>query len=480
MALLKMKREGKMVAVRLDREAVIVGSGPACNIKVPEGGLATRHCQILRMNNGFVLRDLSGETGTFVNGKKVKEHLLSDRDVIQMGTERFQYAENEGENTARVAVSSAAAPATVRMTAAAPATGKVPAATAPERGPSSRVAVDPSRKTTTRAIPAPPPAPPPGSKTTSRIPKPGTQRLGAATTRRMPTGRTGRITKSTATFSMPKTRKGKVIAACVALGILGLGGGMTVVLMGQDKPEEIKADLDLKWKEAQKLQDKNPVKMDQEIDEILANEKYKKYGGKTYVAVRNSKAAVHRDAMEQLLADKEVLPFLSKVKVAKADPKKLDAEADNLGEEARSLLSRYEKSSYGPELKTIRDEMKDHQEKMQSGKADVTKLAISLSRDVMTKIKEGDCKGALAMVNEFGTKHNEKEDTALFKTLGEQREQIKRGAEDFVKRKNVEAQKMVAESKKADAVKLLEGCRAGLEGYPAALEKLEAHIKALK
>ena len=479
MALLKMKREGKMVAVRLDREAVIVGSGPACNIKVPEGGLATRHCQILRMNNGFVLRDLSGETGTFVNGKKVKEHLLSDRDVIQMGTERFTYAENEGENTARMALSAAAAPTTARIAASpAPATGKMAAAAAPERG-TARVAVDPTRKTTTRAVPpaAAPPGPPPGSKTTSRIPKPGTQRLGAATTRRMPTGRTGRITKSTATFSMPKTRKGKVIAACVALGLLGLGGVMTVVLLGQDNPKEIKAELEARWKEDLKIADKNPVKMDEEVQSILANDKYRKYGGDIFSAVKKSKDAAHQKAVEQIAADKDVGPFLSKVKVAKADPKRLDVEADKLEDEASSLLSRYLQSSYGPELTAIRAEMKKYIEDKQAGKADVTKLAIALSRDVMTKIKEGDCKGALTLVNDFGTKYNEKEDAALFKSLGEQRDQIKRGAEDFVKKKNTEALKM---DKKADGVKLLEGCRAGLEGYPAALEKLEAHIKALK
>jgi pSer/pThr/pTyr-binding forkhead associated (FHA) protein len=488
MALLKMKRDGKMVAVRLDREAVIVGSGPACNIKVPEGGLAPRHCQILRMNNGFVLRDLSGEVGTFINGKKVKEHLLSDRDVIQMGTERFTYAESEGENTARVAVS-AAAPATARMTAAAPGTGKMTAASvpppaaakAPERA-TARVAVDPTRKTTTRAMPqaAPESAPASAGRGTGRMQKTGTQRLGAATTRRMPTGRTGRITTSTATFSMPKTRKGKVIAACVALGILGLGGVMTMVLLNQDNPKEIKAELDQRWKDSWKLKDTNPVKLDQEIDEIIANPKYRKYGAETYSAVKKSKAAVHQDAILQQSADKDVGPFLSKVKVAKADPKRLETDADNLYEETRSWLTRYRTTSYGPELTALEVELKAFLDKRASEKGNVPKLTLALGHDAMSKTKEGDCKGAAALVAEFGAKYNEKEDAVLFKALGEIRDQIKRGAEDFVKKKNIEAQKLVADGKKPDAVKLLEGCRAGLEGYPAALDKLEAALKALK
>jgi len=73
MGVLKAKRNGQQVAYRLDKAAVIVGSGENCNIRVPDAGLVTRHCQILKMENGYVLRDMSGEVGTFVNGKKVNE-----------------------------------------------------------------------------------------------------------------------------------------------------------------------------------------------------------------------------------------------------------------------------------------------------------------------------------------------------------------------------------------------------------------------
>ena len=88
MGILKGKRDGQPVAFRLDREAIVLGSAHDCQIRIPDA--APRHCQIIRMANGFVLRDLSGATGTFVNGKKVKEHLLGDRDVIQLGSERLR------------------------------------------------------------------------------------------------------------------------------------------------------------------------------------------------------------------------------------------------------------------------------------------------------------------------------------------------------------------------------------------------------
>src|SRR5262245_42127333 len=219
MGLLKAKRDGKMVAYRLDKAAVIVGSAENCNIRVPDAGLAGRHCQILKMENGYVLRDMSGEVGTFVNGKKVKEHLLSDRDLIQVGKERFTFSVSAGENTARVAVSvapPAAAPAhgnTSRRVAA------VPPAAAPAKGNTGRIAAAPPKtdrvERGTGRIAAQPSA-----KTTGRTQKVtgGTKKITARTAAAM-----GYQT-SRSTFAMPSTRKGKMIAIGAVLGVLAIGG----------------------------------------------------------------------------------------------------------------------------------------------------------------------------------------------------------------------------------------------------------------
>ena len=255
---------------------------------------------------------------------------------------------------------------------------------------------------------------------------------------------------------------------------------MTVVLMGQDKPEEIKADLKARWEAASKLQDKEPVKFENEANEIVANDKFKKYGGELYRGIVKQMPVIHKNAEEQKAAEKDVAPFLSRVKVSKSDPKKLEAEADALYEEARSLLSRYQTSSYGPELTAIRDEMMKFQEEKSAGKGQINKDYFTLAREVRVKFTAGDCKGAQAQVSDFETKYKENADATVLKNVAELKDQIKRGAEDFVKKKNNETQNMVKDGKKKEALAMLEGCRAGLEGYPAALEKLEAAIKGLK
>jgi hypothetical protein len=276
---------------------------------------------------------------------------------------------------------------------------------------------------------------------------------------------------------MPKTRKGKIIAACVALGLLGLGGIMVVVLMGQDKPDEIKADLKLRVDAMNKITD--PVKKEQEAEDIKANDKFKKYGAKLYLDVVKALPKFHADAVEQKAADDEVRPFFQRYTTAKGDEEKMKADMDGLYDEAKSLADKYASSNHAEKLRTIRDELKDKLEKSKSAK-DYSIPLVNLKRDVEALLKEGKCKDAVKSVDEFGVKFSEKDDADLFNKLKEVRERIKRGAEEFVKKKNTEAQNLVKDGKKADALKLLEGCRAGLEGYTAALEKLEAAIKAVK
>src|SRR6185503_11469689 len=242
MGLLKAKRNGQLVAYRLDKAAVIVGSAENCNIRVPDAGLVTRHCQILKMENGYVLRDMSGDAGTYVNGKKVKEHLLSDRDLIQVGKERFTFSVSEGENTARVAVSVAPPPAAKPPTARAT-TGNTsrrvaaaPPAAAPARGNTGRIA-------------APPPAAEAPRGGTQRVNK-GTQKLQKTTGRVEQAGGTKKITARTAagmgyqtsraTFALPSTKKGKLIAIGAVLFIGLLGGVMYMIKAGQVNPEEVK------------------------------------------------------------------------------------------------------------------------------------------------------------------------------------------------------------------------------------------------
>lgn len=495
MGLLKAKRNGQMVAYRLDKAAVIVGSGENCNIRVPDGGLVTRHCQILKMENGYVLRDMSGDAGTFVNGKKVKEHLLSDRDLIQVGTERFTFSVSEGENTARVAVSMAPAAATPTAKAgsttrsvATPArsgnTGRMAAPPAAE-APRKTERVEPAR--TTGRVAAAPPAAETG-RSTQRVGK-GTQKV-QKTTGRIEGG-TKKITARTAaamgyqtsraTFALPSTRKGKLIAVGGVLFILALAGTLYLVKASQVNPDAIKETMAKEIKELQKLKPDQVIEIDNGYEAILReHESVQKYVAQMYSNIDREHKKVHQIAADLKKAMKDVTPFFTKYAQIKAKPDDYKAKARELYDECKSLNDSYGGTTMGTKLTEIQTELKNYMENTKEPTWEEN--IVGLQRDVQIGIKKGDFKGAMTLVNDFGTKFGEKEKLELLKKLKEERDMITRQSEAFVKRETDKATKdLAAEGAKKDEIKKrLEAFKPGLEGFAPALEKLESFIEKIK
>jgi pSer/pThr/pTyr-binding forkhead associated (FHA) protein/uncharacterized coiled-coil DUF342 family protein len=493
MGVLKAKRNGQLVAYRLDKAAVIVGSGEACNIRVPDAGLVTRHCQILKMENGYVLRDMSGDVGTFVNGKKVKEHLLNDRDLIQVGKERFTFSDSAGENTSRVAVSvapAAAMPAakTTRAVATTSGSGNTGRIASPPPAVERKTGrVDAVRPPTARM--QPPAAVEAPGRSTQRVSKGNTDRVQKTTGR--VTGGTKKITARSAaqmgyqtsrsTFAMPSTRKGKLIAIGAVVFILALGGTMYLIKASQINPEKEKETMLLRVKEIdKKFKPEQAGEKDQALEQILQDyEPVKKYVAQIYSDIEKIHNKVHPVAVELKKAQKEVSPFLNKYEQIKKKPEDLKAQAQTLYDECRSLKESHGATVLGPQLEAIQAElMKILGDRGPSW----TEKIVGLQSEVRAMAKKGEIAQALAKVNEFGETFKEKDELELFNKLKEQREFLKRESMAFVARKISETNKeLAAEGAKKDEIKKkLEPFKAGLEGYKEALEKLEQFIATIK
>ena len=65
------------------------GDEPAGTLRRVEVG-KTAVC-VARTDDGWMLRDLSSENGTYVNGQRVTERMLADGDRVQFGTSRFVF-----------------------------------------------------------------------------------------------------------------------------------------------------------------------------------------------------------------------------------------------------------------------------------------------------------------------------------------------------------------------------------------------------
>jgi hypothetical protein len=77
----------------LGPQPVTIGRGAGSEIQLLEEAISRRHAEVKPGIDGFVLRDLGSENGTFVNGGRVDEHLLAEGDVVQVGSRRLVFRE---------------------------------------------------------------------------------------------------------------------------------------------------------------------------------------------------------------------------------------------------------------------------------------------------------------------------------------------------------------------------------------------------
>jgi len=69
-----------------------IGRSEDNDICLQSRGLSRQHAVITATANGFLLRDLSSQNGTAVNGASVAEHALADGDLITLGDARLRFS----------------------------------------------------------------------------------------------------------------------------------------------------------------------------------------------------------------------------------------------------------------------------------------------------------------------------------------------------------------------------------------------------
>jgi hypothetical protein len=75
----------------LTLKPVQIGSDAANEIRVGGPGVEPRHAQIVPTPKGYSLVDLDTKHGTRVNAEKIKERVLANEDVVQVGAARFVF-----------------------------------------------------------------------------------------------------------------------------------------------------------------------------------------------------------------------------------------------------------------------------------------------------------------------------------------------------------------------------------------------------
>ena len=88
---------GHKSEVELILDDTRIGRAPGRNELVFNDDRVSReHATIRRVNNTYVLTDHDSANGTFVNGLRIKERVLSNHDAISIGNYALVYEEQEG------------------------------------------------------------------------------------------------------------------------------------------------------------------------------------------------------------------------------------------------------------------------------------------------------------------------------------------------------------------------------------------------
>jgi two-component system, cell cycle response regulator len=62
-----------------------VGRARDSDLLLPDAGVSRYHARFTWQSQGYMLEDLQSANGTYVNGERIAEHVLSDGDILQFG-----------------------------------------------------------------------------------------------------------------------------------------------------------------------------------------------------------------------------------------------------------------------------------------------------------------------------------------------------------------------------------------------------------
>ncbi|PIE02418.1 MAG: hypothetical protein CSA81_07065 [Acidobacteria bacterium] len=84
-------KEGQVFSLGMG--TTTLGRSPENDIHIPEERISRKHAQVSFGPGGYSIYDMNSENGTYVNGSRVQEQILTDGDVILIGTTQFVFRE---------------------------------------------------------------------------------------------------------------------------------------------------------------------------------------------------------------------------------------------------------------------------------------------------------------------------------------------------------------------------------------------------
>jgi len=82
-----------MGRIDIDKPRLLIGRNALCDIDIIHEWISRQHAIIIRNEKSTVIVDLKSRNGIYVNGKRVKSHVLVNKDIISLGDHRLKYVD---------------------------------------------------------------------------------------------------------------------------------------------------------------------------------------------------------------------------------------------------------------------------------------------------------------------------------------------------------------------------------------------------
>lgn len=87
--LVMFRSDGERRSFSLTHDVTVVGRREDCDLRIPLGDVSRKHCRIIKEGDTLRVEDMGSSNGTFVNGRRIQEAVLSPGDNLQIGPVTF-------------------------------------------------------------------------------------------------------------------------------------------------------------------------------------------------------------------------------------------------------------------------------------------------------------------------------------------------------------------------------------------------------
>jgi hypothetical protein len=96
---LEISNKGLLMAeLILDKDSISIGRQESNDFLFEGLSVCEHHAVINLVDGGYLLEDLDTRNGTYINGRKIKSHVLKSGDIIGIATYQIQFTLQQREN----------------------------------------------------------------------------------------------------------------------------------------------------------------------------------------------------------------------------------------------------------------------------------------------------------------------------------------------------------------------------------------------